>query len=386
MGSNIHLPAAVAEVFITDELSRRQSAIPDYLREKLAIQDLARHMADSPAEMLPRLVQLAMEICDADSAGVSVLEGAVFRWLGLKGKLSAFESATTPRDFSPCGVCIDYRAPILMERPERAYGWIADAKITVPEVLLVPLTIEGGELLGTLWVVAKDGSHFDAGHARVVSELATFTGIALRMIQADARLKKALAEQETLTREMSHRITNLFAIFDGMIRMTSRSAQTKQDLAQTLSGRVSALANANALVRRSLDPHAETKVTLAEVIALVLRAHGEPILDGPEIILGEHAAQNLALVLHELATNAAKYGALSSAAGSLALSWGREEDALVLDWNESGGPEITAPSKTGFGSTLLETTISRHHGTIERDWAKDGLKVRIRLPLADLAR
>ena len=82
-----------------------------------------------------RLVQLAMEICGADSAGISVLEGEIFRWFNLKGKLSVFEGATTPRNFSPCGVCLDRNAVVLMERPERVYTWISDAKITVPEVL-----------------------------------------------------------------------------------------------------------------------------------------------------------------------------------------------------------------------------------------------------------
>ena len=106
MGRNFDLPAAVAEVFITDELLRRAAPAPDYLREKLAIQDLAHQMADRPTEVLPRLVKLAMEICEADSAGVSVLEGDVFRWFNLTGKLAVFEDATTPRNHSPC--CLLY--------------------------------------------------------------------------------------------------------------------------------------------------------------------------------------------------------------------------------------------------------------------------------------
>ena len=194
------VPASVAEVFITDELLNRATPEPDYLREKLAIQDLAHQMADHPAEVLPRLVALAMQICDADLAGVSVLDGAVFRWLGLQGKLAVFEHATTPRNHSPCGVCLDRGDAILMAHPERAYDWIANANIVVPEVLLVPLLINGKTPLGTLWVVAKDGQHFNAGHARVMAELAVFSGVALRMIQSDTQLKTALEQQEVLTR------------------------------------------------------------------------------------------------------------------------------------------------------------------------------------------
>jgi hypothetical protein len=87
----------VADVSITHELLRRAAPAPDYLREKLALQDLAQQMADQPEELLPRLVKQAMEICDADSAGISVLEGDVFRWLGLTGKLAAFEGTTPGR-------------------------------------------------------------------------------------------------------------------------------------------------------------------------------------------------------------------------------------------------------------------------------------------------
>lgn len=190
--SDMQLSPSVAQVFITDELSRRPPSVPNYTRQKLGIQELAGKMADRPDELLPHLVELALDICDADSAGVSVLEGPVFRWLGLKGKLATFEGANTPRDFSPCGICLDRHAPILMAHPERVYDWIAEARITVPEVLLVPLFVNDEAPLGTLWVVARDGQKFDSGHVRVMTELAGFTGMAVRTIQAEAKLKPTL--------------------------------------------------------------------------------------------------------------------------------------------------------------------------------------------------
>ena len=89
-----------------------------------------------------------MEICGAHSAGISIFEPEVgqFRWYALAGELAAFDGATTPRNFSPCGVCLDLAQPILMEHPERAYDWIRDAGITVPEVLLVQLTMKGADI------------------------------------------------------------------------------------------------------------------------------------------------------------------------------------------------------------------------------------------------
>jgi two-component sensor histidine kinase len=347
-------PTRALDVTITEELTRRGSAAPDYVREKEAIEELAEQMVDRPSELLPRLVGLGLELCRAASAGVSVLEGDRFRWLGLRGALAVFEGETTPRNFSPCGVCLDQNQTILMERPERIYRWIADAGISVPEVLLVPLMMKDAGPLGTLWIVAREGQKFDAGHARVMTELARFTGRALRMVLADDRLKRALDVQETLAREMGHRVKNLFSIIEAMIRMSARNSRTKEDLVESLSGRVHALAAANALVRRTFsDAELEEKVDIGDVIAAVLRPYREPVLSGPSVPLGERAVNNIALVFHELATNAAKYGALTVDSGRVTVDWRIHDRMIALAWTETGGPAITAPGRKGFGSAFL---------------------------------
>jgi two-component sensor histidine kinase len=300
--------------------------------------------------------------------------------------LSAFEGATTPRNFSPCGVCLDENGPVLMENPEKVYDWIREANISVPEVLLVPLAIKGGDAIGTLWIVAGVTHHFNGEHARLMTELAAFVGVALRMVQTEKQLTVALEKQETLTKEMSHRVKNLFSITDAMIRMTSRTSSTKEEMTERLSGRVHALANANALVRRSFGDTGGAGVGLSELIGKVLlpydHAHSE--VSGPQVSLGDQATNNLALVFHELATNAAKYGALSRATGSVSVRWEVDGDNLSVNWNEIGGPKISAPAEKGFGSTLVETTIVRNGGTIESDWQPEGLSVRINVPLGSL--
>jgi two-component sensor histidine kinase len=114
-----------------------------------------------------------------------------------------------------------------------------------------------------------------------MTELAGFVGVALRMVQTEKQLTAALEKQETLTREMSHRVKNLFAITDAMIRMTSRTSSTKEEMTVRLSGRVHALANANALVRRSLGHGGAPGVELSELLGKVLlpydHAHCEAI-------------------------------------------------------------------------------------------------------------
>ncbi|MET3220128.1 two-component sensor histidine kinase [Bradyrhizobium diazoefficiens] len=388
MRSQVRLPDPIAAVFITEQLADRQTAAPDFLREKLAIQNLAEVMSDHPDEVLPRLVKLGMEICGAHSAGISIFEPEVgqFRWHALAGELATFEGATTPRNFSPCGVCLDLAQPILMEHPERAYDWIRDAGITVPEVLLVPLTMKGAEAIGTLWLVAADTGHFNQEHARVMAELSAFTGMALRTVQTAQRLKLAVQQQETLMREMSHRIKNLFSVADSMVRMTARNAATKEELAETLSGRLHALAQANGLIRRSFGSDVAAVASLSDLVERILRPHERQpsVLEGPDLAIGEQAVNHLALIFHELATNASKYGALSHEGGRVTVTWATEAERLRMEWTESGACGVDAPKTTGFGTKLVETTIERIGGEIERDWRREGLRVGISLPLKSL--
>ena len=191
-------------MIITDELERRAPKKTDYLQEKLALQDLAARMAEQPQEVLPRFVALALEMTGGVSAGLSLYEEdpapGIFRWHYLQGVLAPFNGATTPRDFSPCGITLDRNAPILAQHPERVYGWIADANIVVPEVLLVPLYLGSARFrLGTLWIVSDRKGHFDSGHARALTELAAFVGIALRMVRSEQRLQQTLEARERVS-------------------------------------------------------------------------------------------------------------------------------------------------------------------------------------------
>ena len=401
MGMVGKFKASGSDVFITEELGRRAPREVDYLQEKRALLDLAARMADQPAEVLPRFVELAMKIAGGVSAGLSLYEESpapgVFRWRYLRGILATFEGATTPRNHSPCGVTLDRNAPVLSAHPERFYDWIADAGITVPEVLLVPLHIAGETPLGTLWIVSDEEGHFDSGHARAMTELAAFLGIALRMLRNEERLQHALGEQETLAKEMSHRLKNLFTVADGMIRLSARSAETKEEMAEVLSGRLQALASAHALVRRSFSDVGRTPRAsdLRALIEAVVQPHEDAAggatprfaIEGPPFPCGDHSINGIALVFHELATNAAKYGALQRASGRVEVSWQCEDGTLRLSWVERSGPPIAAaPAARGFGSRLAEKAIVQQFaGTLDYEWRPSGLVVTITMPLESLS-
>jgi two-component sensor histidine kinase len=391
---------APSDLYITTELATRAVKPADYLREKQAIQDLAVQMANEPEKVLPRFVDLAMELTGGISGGLSLFEAAptpgVFRWRALRGTLARFENATTPRDFSPCGITLDQNGPVLSLHPERFYNWLSDADIVVPEVLLVPLYFGDEAPSGTLWIVAEAEGHFDSEHVRIATELASFVSVAIKMINTEKRLQQALDEQETLTKEMSHRIKNLFAVSEAMVRMTMKSADSKEDMAKSLIGRFHALAGAHSLVRRSFSAQGTpAKVSsLVELITTIVEPHERVLaghksrftIAGPAAACGEHALNGMALIFHELATNAVKYGALANETGHIAISWTVMDSVIAFDWRESDGPPVSGePQVAGFGSKLLNDTVRRQfNGTLDHVWEANGLKVRIDIPLASL--
>ncbi len=201
--------------------------------------------------------------------------------------------------------------------------------------------------------------------------------------------------RELLLREMDHRVKNLFAIVGGVVMLSARSATTPQDMAATVQGRLGALASAHKLIRRDkLDAKRET--TLAVLIKSILAPHvdlvpkdreARAIVEGSEIVVGGDTVTSLALVLHELATNAAKYGCLSTPDGRLGVTWSIANDILTLAWQERGGPAVAGPpDREGFGSTLARNTVNGQlDGHFDHQWDREGLTASISVPIARLS-
>jgi two-component sensor histidine kinase len=206
----------------------------------------------------------------------------------------------------------------------------------------------------------------------------------------------AQERQRLLLRETNHRLKNLFAMVDAMISLSVRSARTPQEFAQALRGRLAALLRAKELVRPGImgTEHATSERT--SVHALV-RTIFQPYDDdtsrerisasGPDVVVGAAAVTSLALALHESATNAVKYGALSEPNGAIRIKWETEGNDFRLEWEETGGPVIVVPPKAqGFGSVLTERSIiGQLGGKIEHDWQRDGLKLKLIVPLDRLS-
>jgi PAS domain S-box-containing protein len=201
-------------------------------------------------------------------------------------------------------------------------------------------------------------------------------------------------ERQLLVRELNHRVKNLFAMVSAMVGLTAGSSRDVREMAEALTGRIAALAHAHELIRPAVNPASSRDETILEdLLEQLLAPHlGDGTrtcrVSGPEIFMGADATTQLALVIHELATNAAKYGALSTPAGTLDLSWRRDDGSLVLTWDEQGAPPSRLEArKPGFGSKLIDATVRRQLlGEITYAWEAGGLRVDLSLPLESLRR
>jgi two-component sensor histidine kinase len=197
--------------------------------------------------------------------------------------------------------------------------------------------------------------------------------------------KQAEEANELLAGEMSHRVKNLLTIATALTQMTSRMTATKEDMARELASRLVALGRAQDLIR-PVPGQRNSAALLGDLIAVVLAPYDEKEasvrirISVPKMNVGERSSTTLALVIHELATNSAKYGSLSAASGTLDVSCNAHDDEVVMTWTERGGPAISAPATNGFGSKLIHRSMTAQlGGSIAFDWSDEGVVVTLRM-------
>jgi len=200
--------------------------------------------------------------------------------------------------------------------------------------------------------------------------------------------RRAEARRDLLAREVDHRAKNALAVVQAAVRLTR--AEHPADFARAVEGRIAAVARAQTLLAESHWKGADLCALLEGALSAFLgtaEGAGERVrLDGPAVTLAPAAAQPLSMAVHELATNATKYGALSAPGGQLSVTWRIDAEAglLRLRWEEAGGPRIeAAPARRGFGSRVIDATIrDQLGGTVRRHWKRAGLVCDLALPLA----
>jgi len=198
------------DIIVTHLLGERHSRQADHARENQGLIALEQTMAKSPRSVLQQLVNVALDLTGAGSAGISVFEAGsgsgVFRWRATAGAFSRFEGSTMPRDFSPCGVVLDRNAVQLMIDPVRYWPYIADLCPQVAEVLLVPF-YNGDIPIGTVWVVAHPGGRpFDSEDARLLESLSRFASAGLQIIDNLDSLEAANRSKDKFMAILSHEL------------------------------------------------------------------------------------------------------------------------------------------------------------------------------------
>jgi len=194
--------------------------------------------------------------------------------------------------------------------------------------------------------------------------------------------KQAQERQLLLTREVEHRARNLLAVVQSMLRLTK--ANSIEDYMTAIEGRIGALSRAHMLLSECRWEGAFLRRLVDEELNHYRDGRSNAIsADGPELLLESSRAQTIALALHELATNAAKHGALATPSGCLQLNWQKEADTLHLDWAETGGPKVRTPKSLGYGVEVIRASIQHLGGVVDFDWRPEGMRCQLSVPLSE---
>jgi len=278
---------------------------------------------------------------------------------------------------------------------ERIFGYTAEEVVGKPVMILIPPDrldeepailerIRRGERVEHYETVRmrKHGSRVDI--SLTISPVKNAEGkiIGASKIARDITERKRNEAQITiLAREAEHRANNVLATVQATVHLTQ--ADTPEGLKQAIEGRIQALANVHRLFVQSRWQGAELHGLVKEELAAYSQGRESCVqIDGPNVLLEPNAAQAIAVALHELATNAAKYGALSVPDGHVRVEWSHEQNGrLALRWTETGGPPVEPPRRRGFGSRVMENMVrGQLKGELRLDWRAQGLACEIVLP------
>lgn len=194
-------------------------------------------------------------------------------------------------------------------------------------------------------------------------------------------LAQARDRADLLARELNHRVKNLFAVVLAIVKLSARDAPEARPVTESIAERIQALLKAHDVSQGELD---NPEVSLAELVETSLAPYRSPELtasvEGPAIMLHARSITPVGLMLHEMTTNAVKYGGWSQPGGSIAVDWMRDGDDIVLTWRESGTEIAEQPTRQGFGSMLMTSSARQLGGSVAREFASAGAVITIRFP------
>lgn len=272
---------------------------------------------------------------------------------------------------------------------------LPDGHLPVRSYLAVPVRSREGHVLGGLFFAHADPGMFSAAHEDLISGIASQAAIAMdnARLYRDAqteieRRKKAEQHQRLLINELNHRVKNTLAVVQSLALQSFRGDTPSETARQDFSARLTALSAAHNLLTRQNWEQASLKDIITASLEAAAGANMERVaVEGPDVPLAPQTAVSVGMAIHELTTNAIKYGALSNGIGTIAVSWSADQRAdrptLHLEWRESGGPPVVPPHNRGFGSRMIQKGLAAElGGQVELTFPPQGVRCVIDAPLA----
>lgn len=302
-------------------------------------------------------------------------------------------------------ICTDQDGRILVFNPaaEKAFGYSASEVIGKGVEMLLPLSQRtehvrhvhnfglgdgaNSHLMGKSREVRGRRKNGDEFPVEAMVSRQTIDGvIILTVVHRDITERKELEElREAVAREQDHRLRNVLSVVNSLISLTASNASNVEEFRDALVGRMKAVAAVQSAFRFG----EQTSTSLSELFLTELVQYRTPdgtniVIEGPQVSVGSTAAQVLALAVHELATNSAKYGALRTVGGRVTVTLayiGNEGDQLQIQWQETGGPPVKPPERKGFGTDLIKQLVGRAlRADVAIEYRPEGLVCRMTLP------
>ena len=366
--------ATLAEVDILAQLDARPPRPPDYEKETRALAGLAAELARNPRNMLQKLVETAVELCNADTAGLSLLEGEIFRWEAVAGVFASFRNGTMPRAASPCGVCIDRNATQLMHLADRFFPALRTEPPFV-EALLIPFHVQGAPI-GTVWIVSHSAARtFDREDERLVRNLAQFASAGWQLWNAYELTAREGRRKDEFLAMLGHELRNPLAAVvnatavlrsEATTELTHRMIDVVARQTQDLTRMVDGLLDMSRITQGKLELQPEP-LELAPVLAHVVasvrpyierRRHRLSVQVPPEPIWLNADRVRLAQIVANLLDNAAKY---TPDGGDIWLTAERTAEGVSLIVRDTGiASRRTASARP---STCSSRSIARRRST-----------------------
>jgi len=269
-------------------------------------------------------------------------------------------------------------------------------RFEIPDVLrrhgvrsMVNVVIVGeGAPFGVLEVDAQEARQFSEDDVAFLRTYANLLAAAIERVRTHEELQRSAREQGVLARELAHRARNLLGLVRALAFQTSAKDRTAEEFRSAFIGRLQALSQAEGLVFANNEERADPLRLAHEVLAPYCQDNpGKIAIEGVSVGLSARQARMFGLALHELATNAAKHGALSIACGTVRLEWHLAEtngsrSQLLMTWQESDGPEISPPERRGFGTRLLKDVVTYElNGAADLIYEMQGLRYHLKFPV-----